>query len=252
MSKDKTFCIANWKMNKNLDESKQFLSDLLSKDLDASDSNIVISPSFISLTTLCQSTLNDSISFSSQDVSTKEKGSLTGEISVRMLENINCGWSIIGHSERRQFFNESNESVSEKIKMVLNSSLNPILCVGETLNEKNNNLTSDVLESQINSAFSKVSLDKFKNKNILIAYEPVWAIGTGVSADIQTITRNIEIIKNIINNFDINNRNIYLLYGGSVDDNNAAEIFSINDVSGFLIGTASLDVDIFYNIYKQI
>ncbi len=252
MNNKKSFCIANWKMNKNINDAKEFLSKLQCKDLSLSDSNIVICPSFVSLYTLCSSKANPLITFGSQNVSTNQKGALTGEVSVNMLEDIDCNWAIIGHSERRQLFNETNDSISKKVKMVLNSKLNPIICVGETIKERKENLTFEVLENQIKSAFSKVDLGKFYKKNILIAYEPVWAIGTGVSADIQTISENIKIIKNIINNYDINNRNIYLLYGGSVDENNATEIFNIDDVNGFLIGTSSLDVNIFYNIYKQI
>ena len=137
-------------------------------------------------------------------------------------------------------------------KTSLESNLNPILCIGETLEERNNNLTEEILNNQLKTAFSKVDDNNSFKKNILIAYEPVWAIGTGVSADIKTINNNISIIKNIVNNYIINNCNIYLLYGGSVNERNAAEIFNINYLNGFLIGTSSLDVDTFYNIYKQI
>ena len=138
------------------------------------------------------------------------------------------------------------------MKLVLESNLNPILCIGETLEERNNNLTEEILNNQLETAFSKVNTNSLFKKNILIAYEPVWAIGTGVSADIETINNNISIIKNIVNNYIINNCNIYLLYGGSVNERNAAEIFNIKYLNGFLIGTSSLDVNSFYNIYKQI
>ena len=252
MSKKKSFCIANWKMNKNLDESNQFLNDILSKDLTISNSKLIICPSFLSLESISSSNLKNSIDLGSQNVSYKDKGSLTGEISVSMLENINCNWTIIGHSERRQYFFESNNLIAKKMKLVLESTLSPILCIGETLEERNNGLTEEVLHNQIKTAFSEINSNNMLEKDILIAYEPVWAIGTGVSADIETISNNISIIKNIANNYIINNCNIYLLYGGSVNERNATEIFSINYLNGFLIGTSSLDVDTFYNIYKQI
>ena len=252
MTNKKSFCIANWKMNKSLDESKKYLDQLSSKDLNVSNSNLIICPSFISLPAMSLVKKNTTITFGSQNVSYKEKGALTGEISISMLENINCDWVIIGHSERRQYFLESNDSIASKMQLVLKSKLNPILCIGETLEERNDNLTKNILENQLKTAFSKVDFNCCFNKDILIAYEPVWVIGTGISADIETISNNIRIIKNIINNYDINNCNIYLLYGGSVNEVNASEIFNINNMNGFLIGTSSLDVDTLYSIYKQI
>jgi len=252
MSNKQSFCIANWKMNKSLDESNQFLNKLTSKDLTISNSKLIICPSFISLSPISLSNSSNLIEFGSQNVSSEEEGSLTGEISVSMLENINCNWSIIGHSERRQSFFETDDLIAKKMKLVLESNLNPILCIGETLEERNNNLTEEILNNQLETAFSKVNTNSLFKKNILIAYEPVWAIGTGVSADIETINNNIAIIKNIVNNYIINNCNIYLLYGGSVNERNAAEIFNIKYLNGFLIGTSSLDVNSFYNIYKQI
>ena len=239
MINKKSFCIANWKMNKTLDESKVYLDQLSSKDLSVSNSNLIICPSFISLSLMSLFKENSSIIFGSQNVSHKRKGALTGEISISMLENIDSKWVIIGHSERRKLFLETNDHISSKMKLVLSSKLNPILCIGETLEERNNNLTKNILENQLKTAFSKVDFNSCSNKDILIAYEPIWAIGTGISADIETISNNITIIKNIINNYDINNCNIYLLYGGSVNEINAAEIFNINNMNGFLIGTSS-------------
>ena len=250
MSKQ-SFCIANWKMNKNIKESVDFLNKISKKDLSVSNSQMIICPSFLSLK-LYWSDIKDYISFGSQNVSSFEKGSFTGEISISMLEeeNIFCDWVIIGHSERRMIFKETNEDISNKMKLVYNSSLNPILCIGESLEEKNNDLTSQVLEKQIHLAFSKI--DFSIAKDILIAYEPVWAIGTGIAANIDVIEKNMKLIKKMINNINTNNCNIYLLYGGSVNEDNAAEIFSLNDVNGFLIGGASLEVESFYSIYKQI
>ena len=244
----KSFCIGNWKMNKNFDESADFLNQFKDKDLSVSGSEIIICPSFISL--IFGYKANDKISFGAQNISPSEKGSQTGEISIDMLENINCDWVIVGHSERRELFNETDHDIANKMGLVYTSSLNPILCIGESLEEKNNNQTAVILENQIISALSKID---FKiEKNILIAYEPIWAIGTGVAAELDVIEKNMKLIKKIINNISTNNCNIYLLYGGSVNEHNVAEIFSLTDVNGFLIGGASLEVESFYGIYKQI
>ena len=148
----KSFCIGNWKMNKNLDESADFLNQFKDKDLSVSDSEIIICPSFISL--IFGYKANDKISFGAQNVSPLEKGSQTGEISIDMLENINCDWVIIGHSERRELFNETNDDIANKMGLVYTSSLSPILCIGESLKEKNNNQTAVILENQIKSALS--------------------------------------------------------------------------------------------------
>tara|TARA_Y100000814_G_C12305030_1_gene393110 strand:- start:392 stop:1135 length:744 start_codon:yes stop_codon:yes gene_type:complete len=244
----KSFCIANWKMNKNIDESIDFLNKLRNKDLSVSNSQIIICPSFLSLAINHEK--NNKINFGAQNVSYSHRGSFTGEISINMLENINCEWVIIGHSERRILFNEKDVDVSNKIKIVYDSSLSPILCIGESLQQKNNNQTDIILETQIQSAFSKINFKK--DKNILIAYEPVWAIGTGVAAEIDVIEENMKLIKKIINKISTNNCNIYLLYGGSVNKDNAADIFNLTDVNGFLIGGASLEAESFYGIYKQI
>ena len=235
-------------MNKNLDESADFLNQFKDKDLSVSNSEIIICPSFISL--IFGYKANDKISFGAQNVSPLEKGSQTGEISIDMLENINCDWVIVGHSERRELFNETDDDVANKMGLVYNSVLNPILCIGESLEEKNNNQTAAILENQIKSALSKI--DFTIEKDILIAYEPIWAIGTGVAAELNIIEKNMKLIKKIINNISTNNCNIYLLYGGSVNEHNVAEIFSLTDVNGFLIGGASLEVESFYDIYKQI
>ncbi len=244
----KSFCVANWKMNKDYNESKEFLKEINKKDLSASNSNMIICPSFTSLS--LGSNKNDDISFGSQNVSSGISKSQTGEISIEMLESVFCDWVIIGHSERRNILNETNEDISKKMKLVYNSKLKPILCIGESLEEKNNNQTENILANQIKSSFSKI--DFSKEKDILIAYEPIWAIGTGVAAEIEVIDKNMKLIKKIINNISTNNCNIYLLYGGSVNEYNASEIFNLSEINGFLIGGASLEVDSLYSIYKQI
>ena len=128
--------------------------------------------------------------------------------------------------------------------------MKPIVCVGEALDERNAGQTKEVLRKQIENGFN--NLEGINGENLILAYEPIWAIGTGTAADIKSIENNIQIIKNIINNINTKNCNIYLLYGGSVDENNASDIFSIDDVNGFWIGASSLDAKRFYDIYRQI
>ena len=246
-----SFCVANWKMNKNFNESIDYLEKLKTLDLSAGQSNMIICPSYLDLHELIKykKAIKD-IDFGSQNVSCEIKGSFTGEISVSMLESVGCSWVIIGHSERRAVLKETDLDISKKMKLVYNSKINPILCIGETLLEREKKETPLVLKRQIVTAFKEV--DFKKNKTILIAYEPIWAIGTGEAANITDIDKNIKIIKNIINDINTKDCNICLLYGGSVDVNNAADIFNIKDVSGFLIGTSSLTVENFYDIYRQI
>ncbi len=246
--KNNTYCIANWKMCLNKRESINYIENFLKFDLSINSAQIIICPSFPSLDSISSIKQNE-IEFGTQNISEYDKGAYTGEVSVSMAEELNCQWSIVGHSERRKFFGDSNDIVANKMNQIYNSSLNPILCIGETLDERQSGLTFNILEKQIDNAFSKV--DFSINKNVLIAYEPVWAIGTGISADIEIIEENMNFIKNFIKKFDGKNCNICLLYGGSVDKDNALEIYSLKEVSGFLIGTSSLNPETFYSIYKQ-
>tara|TARA_B100001778_G_C18185065_1_gene448693 strand:- start:107 stop:589 length:483 start_codon:yes stop_codon:yes gene_type:complete len=158
-------------------------------------------------------------------------------------------YSIIGHSERRELFNENDLNVNSKLQILNNSPVNPIICIGETIDENESGITKAVLKNQLIKIFE--NNDFKESKEYIIAYEPIWAIGTGKSADTETIYSIHKFLKNIINEINTNNCNICLLYGGSVNDNNAAEILSINEVDGFLIGSASLNADKFYNIYNK-
>ena len=245
---NRKYCIANWKLNKNSFQAIEYLNKLQTFDFYSSNS-IIICPSFISLNEMISLNNNKNIGFGSQDVSCELNGSFTGEISIDMLENINCEWSIIGHSERRMFFNETDEMIALKMKRVFNSRIKPILCIGESSEDKKNNKTEFVLEKQLLSAFKYINLKI--SKDILIAYEPIWAIGTGEAAQNHVIEESMKIIKNIIKKININNCNIWLLYGGSVNEKNASNILEIDNVSGFLIGSSSLNVDEFYGIYKK-
>ena len=235
-------------MNFNNIDSSNYLKILNKYDMNDTNIETVICPSFNSMN-IIDKQKNYSYKLGAQNVSSYDKGSYTGEISVNMLENINCNYVIIGHSERRIHFNENNHDIKLKFDLVYNSSITPILCIGESLEDRESNIYDKVLDEQINSVLSNYA--NF-NKDIIIAYEPVWAIGTGKSASVSTIEKTHSVIKNIIKNYTLNNCNIYILYGGSVNDKNASEIGRISNVDGFLIGTSSLNPEIFYNIYNSL
>ena len=242
------FCIANWKMNFNNTDSFNYLKIFNKYDLSDKRIITVICPTFTSINYIKDQKVN-SYKLGAQNVSSYNKGSYTGDVSVNMLENLNCNFVIVGHSERRTHFNESNDDVKLKFDLVYNSSMTPILCVGENLKERESNEYINVLNKQIDSILGNFT--EF-NKDLIIAYEPVWAIGTGKSASTSTIEETHAVIKNIIKNYTLNNCNIYILYGGSVSDENASEIAGITNVDGFLIGTSSLNPEIFYNIYNSL
>ena len=248
MKNKQKFCIANWKMNFNNTDVSNYLNVLNKYNLYNSNIETVICPSFTSMNHF--SSKHDHVcKLGAQNVSSFDKGSYTGDISVNMLEDINCKYVIVGHSERRTFYNENNNDIKLKFDLVYNSSMTPILCIGEDLKDRESGTYEKVLLQQIDSVFCSYS--EF-NKNLIIAYEPVWAIGTGKSANSIIIDETHNIIKNIIKNYTLNNCNIYILYGGSVNEKNASEISMINNVDGFLIGTASLNPEIFYNIYNSL
>ena len=248
-SRDKHFCIANWKMSLNNKESIDYINKLNLFHFNE-NCEIVICPSYTSISDIVKLNINNIYNVGSQDVSSFEEGSYTGQISINMLENLNCKYVILGHSERREYCNETDNTVNVKLNKLNRTSLTPIICIGESLAERNNGSCFDVIEYQLNTILKGQNLNN--NKDLIIAYEPIWAIGTGESADIETIHNMHLHIKNITKKIITNNCNIYLLYGGSVNVSNAEDIINIADVDGFLIGSASLDPDVFYSIYNKL
>ena len=247
--KNKNFCIANWKMNMNIDESLNFLNDFEKFTFSNNSTEIIICPPYTSLFPCIKNNTTSIINWGGQDISSQSSyGAFTGEVSINMIENLGCKYVIVGHSERRNNFNETNDLVSRKFTNIYNSNLTPILCIGESYEDRQNGNFSKTLSLQIDSALDKIETI---SKDIIIAYEPVWAIGTGVSADINTISTTHALIKNIIKKYTLKNCNIWLLYGGSVNNDNASDIIALNHVDGFLIGGASLLPLNFYNIYRS-
>jgi len=244
------FCVANWKMNFNSSDTKSFLENWGKKDLKNEGVKTIICPSFTELNTTAELLQNSDSELGAQNVYYLSNGAYTGEISCRMLKDLGCNWVIIGHSERRAIFGETDEMVCHKLNKLTSENMYPIVCIGETKDERENGKTEEVLSRQLLVAF-----ENQKGKNIehtVIAYEPVWAIGTGITATIDMISEAHQCIRNIFNTNGFNGNEISILYGGSVTNENAAELSNITDVDGFLVGGASLDVDKFYAIYNQL
>ena len=235
------YCIANFKMNKNRSETVFFLDQLNSLIDIKPKTRLVVCPPFTSLTKS-----RDKILIGSQNINSNESGAYTGEISSEMIKNIGAEYVILGHSERREYFKETNQEINKKVAIALKYKLKPILCIGETLVQRKNNEVEKTLKNQLSKSLENVKSD------IIIAYEPVWAIGTGETATAEIIIEAHQIIRKILNDIGFDGQKISILYGGSVNRNNARELIALNGVDGFLIGGASLDVDHLYDIYKFI
>ena len=241
----KYYCVANWKMNFNTLDAIKFIDDLIKNNLQNSKTKIILCPSFVSLKEVREKISDYMIELGAQNIHHSDKGAFTGEISANMLKEIECEWVILGHSERRQYFNEEDIILNDKLNIAIKSGLKPILCIGENRDQRNNNETFAILKRQLDMALNKINV---LDKEILIAYEPVWAIGAGTPATVATIKETVDWVKEyLLQKLSIN---IPILYGGSVSKTNCAEIVQLDNVDGFLIGTSSLDVSEFYNIYS--
>ena len=238
------YCVANWKMNFNIQDSLNFVRNLCKNNLENPNISVILCPPFTSIKDLKGKISKAPIQVGAQNVHQESKGSFTGEVSASMLKEIECDWVILGHSERRQYYNEEDVILNDKLNTVLRSGLNPILCIGESLNQRKNGETFPVLKHQLNTALSNIDIGK---DQMLIAYEPVWAIGSGMSATVNIISEVVQYLKEyLMQNFSLN---IPILYGGSVSEKNSLPIIDINGIDGFLIGGASLDINEFYSIY---
>jgi triosephosphate isomerase len=239
----------NWKMNKNFQEGIE-LALAVQENLKEykGDCKIVLIPPFIHLSKIRELIENEAITLGGQNCSDKAEGAFTGEISADMLWSAGADYVVIGHSERRQYFGETNESCAKKIDLALDNQLIPIYCVGETLAQREKNETFQIIEEQMKvGAFS---FDVADFEQIVIAYEPVWAIGTGLNATKEQAQEVHAFIRKLIEkqyNKEIAN-DTTILYGGSCKPSNAAELFSQPDVDGGLIGGASLVADDFVKI----
>ncbi len=243
----KNYCIANWKMNQSIDNCNEF-GNYMNENFKYNFSEMIICPSYIHLNLMNELFTNSKIKIGSQNISEYANGAFTGEISPEMLIDLNINWSILGHSERRQIFNESDKVVNAKLTNLVKNRINPILCIGETLENRQSGDTNSILKMQLEKALNSID---FSDVNLLIAYEPVWAIGTGVPAELNIISETHDEIRKLLTQFFSNDCFIPLLYGGSVNPENCNDILNIENVNGFLIGGASLNPQKFLNVYKQ-
>lgn len=239
----------NWKMNLSYAEAMALVDAVAEKIRGDQKTNVILAPPYIYLQEIAVRVHDHAmISVAAQNCSDKNSGAITGEVSASMLSSIGVDYVIIGHSERRKFFSEDNSFLSKKVKTVLEQLLIPIYCCGETADQRNAKKHTDTVREQIEKGL--FHLDKNKIKECVIAYEPVWAIGTGVHASPQQAAEMHQFIRNLVKEkYDETIAgNISVLYGGSITSQNAHELFSCRDVDGGLVGGASLKADEFISI----
>lgn len=247
----KLFIAGNWKMNKTISETVELVNSLKREVSDIEGVDIVICPVFISLSEAADLVIDSNIGLGAQNVYWQEKGAFTGEVSPMMLKDAGCKYVIIGHSERRKYFGETNDTVLKKINAVQSVGLIPIVCVGETLEERDNKKTIEVIEKQLQDGFKGINEDNLEK--IIIAYEPVWAIGTGKTATPEQAEEIHKFIRDWIQekySLDLSEE-VRIIYGGSVKASNAKELMSQKNIDGALVGGASLESQLFVELIKN-
>ncbi|MFM6975223.1 MAG: triose-phosphate isomerase [Sphingobacteriaceae bacterium] len=249
----KKIIAGNWKMNQDFTAGTALFSEIVTMVQDEVRGNqqVIVCPPFIHLNALAQLSKNaPQVSVGAQNCHQAEAGAYTGEISASMIQSVGAQYVILGHSERRQYFGETDELLAEKVNTVLENNLTPIFCIGETLGERESGKYMEVIASQLNQGIFHLSATKFKN--VVLAYEPVWAIGTGLTASpAQAQEVHAFIRKTIAEKYDAAVADeTSILYGGSCNPKNAAELFAQADIDGGLIGGASLKSRDFVDIVK--
>ncbi len=246
----KKIVAGNWKMYKTTAQTRNVIKNLIELVKDKNNTDIIIFPPLISIQTALEEVKETNIQIGAQNLFWEKEGAFTGEISAYMLKKMGCKYALIGHSERRHHFNETNEMINKKVKASLKENIVSIICIGETLQEKESIGTEKKCSEQLNKGLIGISTqDAIK---IVIAYEPIWAIGTGKTATSQD-TNNVcvSIRKEIAKMFSEKvAENIRILYGGSVNSNNYFEIMKMRDINGVLVGKASLNANEFSKIIK--
>ncbi len=241
----------NWKMNKLPNEAINFIEEIAPK-IKNTENEVILCVPYIDLFYSLMAAQGTNIKIGAQNIHFEEKGAYTGEISGSMLKSIGVQYVIVGHSERRQYFAETDEIVNKKIKAALKYELNPIVCVGETKQQREQGLASKVIEEQTKKALE--GLDEEDILKVIIAYEPIWAIGTGETATVEDANESIKVIRNQIEQIYGKGvaEKIIIQYGGSVKSTNAKELFNASDIDGGLVGGASLIPEEFANIINAV
>jgi triosephosphate isomerase (TIM) len=247
----KPLVAGNWKMNKLVGEALDLVNALkpLVKEVDGVD--VVVCPPFTALYPVAEALKGSNIQLGAQNCYPKESGAYTGELSPQMLKDAGCAWTIIGHSERRQYFNESDEFLNEKLRFALASGLKVMFCIGETLEEREDGKMNDVLVGQVTNGLMGLSETDFDNMSI--AYEPVWAIGTGVTATPEQAEEAHAFVRSLVQDQfgEAVAAKLRIQYGGSVKPDNVTSLMTKANVDGSLVGGASLKADSFAEIVKK-
>jgi triosephosphate isomerase len=241
----------NWKMNKDLSQTEELLKGLAaSLSFDLKGVRVIVCPPFTSLETAARLTRGSKISLGAQNMYFENEGAFTGEISSSMLKSVGCEYVILGHSERRQIFGETDELINKKVKKALAAGLKPIVCVGETLDQREKNVTEQVVSQQVRGVLK--DLTAVDVQKIILAYEPVWAIGTGRNATPQQAEEVHLLIRALVHGLysQAIAETMIIQYGGSVKPDNAAELLWQPNVDGALVGGACLTSDSFSGIIK--
>jgi triosephosphate isomerase (TIM) len=243
------FIAANWKMNKTIAEAEEYIQALLPRVGAIGDVEIVVCPPYLALQALVDSARGSSVQIYAQNMHEADDGAFTGEVSAAMLTEIDVQGVILGHSERRQYFNETDRALQQKVPKALEAGLVPILCVGETEEERDRGDTERKLRHQVQEALEKVAKDRLPE--VVIAYEPIWAIGTGKTATAEQAQEAVGFVRALVEDQDkAAGQAVRILYGGSLKPDNAPEILSLPDVDGALVGGASLQADSFAKIVE--
>jgi len=239
----------NWKMNKTLSEAKAFVEGLKGLVADAK-SEVVVGVPFVCIPAVVEAAKGSNIKVAAQNVHWEANGAYTGEVSCAMLKELNVDYVIIGHSERREYFGETDEMVNKKARAILDAGMIPIICCGESLTQREQGVTAEHVRYQIKIALLGLSAEEVSR--LVIAYEPIWAIGTGKTATNEQAEEVCAIIRQLIAELYGNDvaEKTRILYGGSVKASNAAELFAMPNIDGGLVGGASLKLDEFEKIVK--
>jgi len=241
----KPLIAANWKMTKTIEETEEFINAFLPMVKDINDVDILIAPPLTSLSAAAKLLKGSNVILAAQNVYYEESGAFTGEVSPKMLLSAGCSSVIIGHSERREYFSETDEVVNKKVRIARENGLDVILCIGESLEQRESDKTFEVLGSQLAGSLKDMSLD-----GITIAYEPIWAIGTGKTATKEQANETHTFIREWLRKNKEGADSVRIQYGGSVKPDNVVELMSQPEIDGALVGGASLKPDSFAKLVE--
>ena len=242
----------NWKMNKDLNESIDLINEIKNTVIERDDVKVIVAPTFVVLDRASQLLEGSNIELAAQNMCFEDSGAFTGAVSAKMIKSVGCKYVILGHSERRTLFGESDSVINKKMKKAISEQLIPIFCVGETLEERESGEMKKVIESQIRNGLDGISADEFDGA--IVAYEPVWAIGTGKVAAPDQAQEVHAFIRNLLKEMyshELSEKTV-IQYGGSVKPENATELIGQLDIDGALVGGACLKAESFAEIIKNV